>query len=76
MQQRTWLIHIRTQLEMTQKEVANRVGIKRPYYSQIESGTRRPSVQVAKKISDVLDFNWVLFFEVNCSEKPQKSNTA
>ncbi|EWH21214.1 MULTISPECIES: helix-turn-helix transcriptional regulator [Bacillus] len=76
MQQRTWLINIRTQAEMTQEEVANLVGIKRPYYSQIESGTRRPSVQVAKKISQVMGFDWALFFESDCSDSPQNSCTA
>ncbi|MEC1824054.1 helix-turn-helix transcriptional regulator [Bacillus paralicheniformis] len=76
MKQRAWLISIRAQSKMTQEEVANRAGIKRPYYSQIESGVRRPSVQVAKRISEVMDFDWALFFEGDCSEKLQKSNTA
>ncbi|MCY7743687.1 helix-turn-helix transcriptional regulator [Bacillus paralicheniformis] len=76
MKQRAWLINIRAQSKMTQEEVANRAGIKRPYYSQIESGVRRPSVQVAKRISKVMDFDWALFFESDCSDTLQKSNTA
>ncbi|MDU0103046.1 helix-turn-helix transcriptional regulator [Bacillus velezensis] len=76
MNQRTWLLHIRTQAEMTQEEVAMKADIKRPYYSQIESGARRPSVQVAKKISKVLKFDWALFFENECSEKLQSAHSA
>ncbi|MGG1199702.1 helix-turn-helix transcriptional regulator [Bacillus inaquosorum] len=76
MKQRTWLLHIRTKAEMTQEEVANRADIKRPYYSQIESGVRRPSVQVAKKISEVLEFDWALFFDSECSEKQQSAHSA
>ncbi|MCY8504518.1 helix-turn-helix transcriptional regulator [Bacillus atrophaeus] len=76
MNQRTWLLNIRTTANMTQEEVANEAEIKRPYYSQIESGVRRPSVQVAKKISEVLGFDWALFFENECSEKRQSVHTA
>ncbi|PRS02335.1 transcriptional regulator [Bacillus atrophaeus] len=76
MNQRTWLLNIRTAANMTQEEVANVAEIKRPYYSQIESGVRRPSVQVAKKISEVLGFDWALFFESECSEKRQSAHTA
>ncbi|UQN27965.1 helix-turn-helix transcriptional regulator [Bacillus amyloliquefaciens] len=61
---------------MTQEEVANQADIKRPYYSQIESGVRRPSVQVAKKISEVLEFDWALFFDSECSEKQQSAHSA
>ncbi|RAS75211.1 helix-turn-helix transcriptional regulator [Priestia endophytica] len=76
MEQRTWLLDKRNELKMTQEEVAKLAEIQRPYYTQIESGVRRPSVNVAKKIATIMNFNWVLFFERECSEKLQKANLA
>lgn len=40
---------------MTQAQVADRVGISRHYYAEIESGRRRPSAPVMLQISAVLD---------------------
>ncbi len=76
MNPRTWLQSERSAANKTQEDVANAAGIKRPYYSQIESGVRRPSVDVAKKIAGFIGFDWVLFFDNKCSEKRQKSNSA
>ncbi|WP_100373108.1 helix-turn-helix transcriptional regulator [Bacillus sp. FJAT-45037] len=64
---RHWLQKIRQQKELTQGYVADNAGIQRAYYAQIELGSRRPSVDVAKSIAIVLDFQWTLFFEDNCS---------
>ncbi|MEY8844062.1 helix-turn-helix transcriptional regulator [Bacillus safensis] len=76
MQPRKWLSNMRKDLGKTQEEVANAAGIKRPYYSQIELGSRSPSVGVAKRLSKILGCDWTLFFAVDCSELEQKSNTA
>lgn len=69
---------------MTQEQVAEQSGIKRPYYTMIETGKRRPSVDVAKKIAGVLDFEWTLFFTsdgnvsllVGDLQEPSKQDTA
>ena len=53
----------RKQMDMTQEEVASKAGIARTSYTNIETGSRRPSVDVAKRIAAVLGFDWVLFFE-------------
>lgn len=63
---REWLVKARGNL--THEEVAERVGIKRQYYSMIENGSRNPSVAVAKKIGAVLGFDWTLFFEEQSNE--------
>ncbi|MBT2661909.1 helix-turn-helix transcriptional regulator [Bacillus sp. ISL-45] len=76
MKPRIWLQEKRIAANLTQEDVAKGAQIKRPYYSQIESGARRPSVSVAQEIAKVVGFEWVLFFENNCSEKQQKSNLA
>ena len=48
---------------LTQKELAEMVGITQGWLSSIESGVRKPSVTVAKKIAAALDFDWAELFE-------------
>src|ERR1700719_2421018 len=65
---REWLSHLRKYKGMTQQQVAFSSFIDRSYYSQLESGKRNPSVNVAKNIAKVLDFDPLLFFQdVNIS---------
>ena len=59
---RDWLVEIREQKQLTQDQVAESSGIQRAYYTMIERGDRRPSVQVAMNIADTLEFDWTLFF--------------
>ncbi|MGF7186061.1 transcriptional regulator with XRE-family HTH domain [Desulfitispora alkaliphila] len=58
-----WLKKKRISKGMTHDEVAKAANIKRAYYTMIENGNRTPSVSVAKKISSVLGFEWIKFFE-------------
>ncbi len=44
----------RTELNLTQEEVAKMAGISRPYYSMIENGRQDPSLKLAKKIAKIL----------------------
>lgn len=61
---RTWLKELRTKSSnMTQKELAARVGISRTMITEIENGKANPSVEVAKRIAAVLGFEWTRFFE-------------
>ncbi|MFE4896606.1 helix-turn-helix transcriptional regulator [Peribacillus butanolivorans] len=75
MKSRQWLLDKRTKANLTQEEVATQADIKRPYYTQIESGVRSPSVKVAKEIAEIIGFDWTLFFEKDCSDLKQ-TNTA
>lgn len=61
--QRVWLVHARMRLNLKQEEVADAVGVSRPYYCQIENGVRNPSPPKAKKIALVLRTNWTYFYE-------------
>jgi len=70
---RTWLEKIRG--EMTHQEVADMAGIDRSFYTQIENGTRSPSVETAKKIASALQFEWTLFFEIPCGETQLATGT-
>lgn len=53
---------------LTQQQVSERVKIAQPTYANIENGERKPSVAVAKRIAEVLGFDWTLLFE----EKPER----
>lgn len=60
---RKWLKEARTKNNLTMKAVAIETGISECYYSQIENGTRRASVKVAKRIGRFLGVPWEKFFE-------------
>ena len=57
-----WLKEARENRKLTTYEVAARAQISQGFYSQIENGARRASVEVAKKIASVLLFDWTHFF--------------
>lgn len=44
----------RMKLGLSHEQVAQKVGISRCFYTQIERGTRKPSLETALKISSVL----------------------
>ncbi|PFG13041.1 helix-turn-helix transcriptional regulator [Bacillus sp. es.036] len=69
---RNWLINKRKKLKMTQEEVSTLSGVSRSAYSNIEVGTRDPSVETAKKIAFVLKFKWTIFFDLYCPEMKHK----
>lgn len=45
----------REQRGLSQKDVAEKIGVAKSTYSLYESGNREPNVQTIKKIADVLD---------------------
>ena len=57
-----WLKKYRLQTEMTMKDVADVVGITQVSYWQIEHGICKPKVENAKKIANLLGFDWRLFY--------------
>lgn len=59
---RKWLINKRKDRGFTQSEVATKVNIKQPSYCNIESGKTNPAPKTAKKIADVLGFDWTDFY--------------
>lgn len=58
-----WLKDLREKSEMTQDAVAERCGLSRSAYGNIENGKRRPSVAVAKALGEVLGFDWTRFYD-------------
>ncbi|MFS0749559.1 helix-turn-helix transcriptional regulator [Oceanobacillus sp. 1P07AA] len=67
------LIDARTKKGLTHQQVASLTdkGITRQYYGMIENGYRRPSVEVAMAIADVLDIDWTIFFKSKSNQKLQ-----
>ena len=64
-----WLKMARESRGISQENVASQCAITRQYYNFIENGDRRPSVETAKKIADVLGFPWTRFFEEQKGKK-------
>ena len=51
---RTKIRDIRTKKKLTQSQLAEKIGISRAYLAEIELGTKTPSLDVAKRICQVL----------------------
>lgn len=62
LEKREWLIALRQKKGLTQEEVAAQVGMHPSAFTHIENGTRNPSVNKAKLIASVLEFDWTKFF--------------
>lgn len=58
---RDWLVEIRG--PKSQYKVAEEIGIAQSTYASIETGSRRPSVEMAKRIGKAMDFEWTRFYE-------------
>jgi transcriptional regulator with XRE-family HTH domain len=59
---REWLRARRVELNLSEKAVANAVGIKQAPYHRIETGQSNPKVENAKKIARLLGVEWQLFY--------------
>lgn len=57
------LRNIRKQKGMTIKQLAASTDLSESYISLLENMERRPSVDAAKRIAEVLEFPWFRFFE-------------
>ncbi|WP_144559927.1 helix-turn-helix domain-containing protein [Shouchella miscanthi] len=64
------LVKKRTESNLTQAKVAEIIGIDRSYYTKIELGLV-PSVKVAKKLANLFNLKWTIFFENNCVKNAQ-----
>lgn len=69
---REWLVELRNKKGLTQEDVAIKSDVARAYITQIETGDRRPSVQVAKRIAEAVGFEWTIFFETDSNKTLHK----
>ena len=60
---RDWLKQKRTDKGLTQNELADLVDVDTSLIGKYELGMRTPSVKTAKKIAEVLEFEWTRFYE-------------
>ncbi len=62
MKKRTKLAEIRISKGLLQKDVARAAGVTRVFYTQIENGSRLPSLKPAKAMADALGISLDDFF--------------
>ena len=53
----------REELGMSQKDLAEKVGISKSFLCDIEQGRSKPSIDTAVKLADALDISDIKFFE-------------
>ena len=57
------LKEIRKEKGFTQEQLANVCGVQLTTITMIETGNNSPSVELAKKLGEVLGIDWKVFFE-------------
>lgn len=57
------LKEVRTNAGMTQEQLATLCNVQRTTITMIENGENKPSVQLAMKLGEVLNFEWKECFE-------------
>lgn len=63
----------RVEKNLTQQQLAEKIGVDRTLVSKIECGAASPSVGVAKRIASALGFDWTLFYEDDTDADPQSA---
>ena len=66
------VIRRRMELELTQAELARRMGTSHSAISRIESGQHSTSVQTLQRLAGALDMRFVMGFEHGPSERPTR----
>ncbi len=57
------LKEVRERAGFTQSELAEKCGVNQSTIAMIENGTNKPRVPLAKKLAEVLNVDWTIFFE-------------
>lgn len=60
---RTWFKSVRENQDITQENLARKLGVTRQHIGLIENGVTNPSPELAKKIGEILEIDWTKFFE-------------
>ncbi|WP_204187058.1 MULTISPECIES: helix-turn-helix transcriptional regulator [unclassified Mammaliicoccus] len=53
----------RKELNLTQDDMAKKIGVTIQYYNMLENKKRQPSVAIAKEIGSILNIEWTIFFK-------------
>lgn len=62
---REWMKDARKKKNLTQEQVAERIGCSRSLITDVENEKASPSISTAKAIAETLDFKWTIFFDDN-----------
>src|SRR6266545_3066266 len=65
-----FVIQRRTELELTQEQLAERMGTSHSAISRIESGQHRTSVATLERLAEALEVRFVMGFETGPAEAP------
>lgn len=68
---RKWLIQLRKEKNLTQQDIADKIGITRQMISAIENGEASPGIKTAKALGAILNFDWTKFYDKQHMEKVQ-----
>ncbi len=69
--------HRRQTLRLTQRQLAEMLGVKGSHVAYLERGRRRPSLALLKRLADVLELDrWQLFLLAYPEAKPLLSSSA
>ena len=60
---RDWLVTLRHEKGLTEKEVSTALNIAQPHYHRIEHDEGDPSVRLAKKIGEFYGVDWTRLFD-------------
>lgn len=69
------LKEIRKGANLTQLQLSIECGCERSTIGKVEAGVITPSVKLAKKIGQVLNFDWTLFYKDEEEEEDEKNHT-
>lgn len=64
------VIRRRMELELTQEQLAERMGTSHSAISRIESGQHSTSVQTLQRLAEALEMRFLIGFEYGSAEKP------
>ena len=64
----------RRERKLTQAELGDMVGIAQRTVAAYESGERRPSIEVAMRLGEALEFPWAELYEDKVNEEGQKND--
>ena len=70
---REWLRELRIKNGLSQKFIADYLDVKQPTYCNIETGKGDPSVHLAKRLGEALNFDWPRLFEDGGRYPPDES---
>jgi transcriptional regulator with XRE-family HTH domain len=63
---------LRQSRQLTQKELAEQVGVAQPYIAEIESGKKKPSTHVLEKLCDALGCSADFLLGIDVPKGPHK----